>query len=52
MAGENKVSEAQKRASSRWEERNSESHKYHNAKRMARSFFRNHEKPGDLEEIE
>ena len=47
----NKVSDAQVKASRKWEKDNPEAFRYQNAKRMARTFFRRHAKPGDLEEM-
>lgn len=44
------ISEAEKRAKKKWRTNNPE-HQYQNAKRMARTFFRRHAKPGDLEEM-
>ena len=51
MTDKNKVSDAQVKASRKWEKNNPEVFRYQNAKRMARTFARKHAKPGDLEEL-
>lgn len=47
-----KTSEAQKRASRAWEERNKEKVRQDSARRSARSFIRNRATEEDLQELE
>lgn len=49
---ENKTSEAQKKASRAWEERNKQKARVDSYRRQARSFIRNHAKEEDLIELE
>ena len=47
-----KTSDAQKRASRNWEERNKKKARKDSARRSARSFIRNHADKEDLKELE
>lgn len=48
----NKTSEAQIRASRKWEENNKERNRYLSARRQARSFIRKYATEEDLKELE
>lgn len=47
----NKTSQAQIKASRKWEEKNPEKTRYLSARRAARSFVRNRATPEDMEEL-